>query len=124
MITWNYLIQCIEKLETLPNGGGCEIEFTYKDVEYGIVSYPDHVDISKLPKMYYDGKNTTYSDEENHEFKNMRELGKANIYGFVLEEIWDSFTEFDCSIRPDFNGFSFDEIYETYKKACKKNRQP
>ena len=26
MITWNYLIQCIEKLETLPNGGGCEIQ--------------------------------------------------------------------------------------------------
>lgn len=118
--TWNYLIQCIEKLETLPNGGGCEIEFTYNDIEYGIVSYPGHVDISKTPEMYFDGKNITYSDEENHEFKTMRELGKANIYGFVIEEIWDTLNESDCSIRPDFNGDFFDEIYEAYEKACKK----
>ncbi len=120
MITWNYLIQCIEKLETLPNGGGCEIEFTYDGVEYIIVSYPGDVDISKICEIYFDGKNITYSDEEIYEFKTTRELGKANIYGFVLEEIWDTLTESDCSIRPDFNGDSFDEIFEAYENACKK----
>lgn len=120
MITWDYLVQCIEKLETLANGGGCEIEFIYNNVEYGIVSYPGHVDISKIPEMYFDGKNITYSKGENHEFKTLSELGKTNIYGFILEKIWDTLPESDFSIKPDFNGESFDFIYESYERACKK----
>lgn len=63
MITWNRLVECIEKLETLPNGGGSEIEFTYNDVTYGIVSYPESVEISIEPKRYYDGKTITYRNE-------------------------------------------------------------
>ena len=37
-----------------------------------------------------------------HTFSSLRKLGKANIYGFVLEEIWNNLTEYDYSIRPDF----------------------
>jgi hypothetical protein len=123
MIKWDYLIQCIEKLQTLPNGSGCEIEFTYNGVEYGIVSYKDHVDFSIIPTMFFDGKKTTYSDEENYIFKSMRELGKANIYGFVLEDIWDTLPRSDYSIQIDFDGEEFEYIYESYEKACKKKKR-
>ncbi len=123
MITWNHLVECIEKLETLPNGGGSEIEFTYNDVDYGIVSHPNRVDISVVPKMFYDGKSTTYSNEEVHTFSSLRELGKADIYGFVLEDVWNSLNEYDYSIRPDFDGDEFDSIFEAYEKAYKGNRR-
>ena len=119
MITWNRLVECIEKLETLPNGGGSEIEFTYNDVTYGIVSYPESVEIFIEPKRYYDGKTITYSNEAVHTFSSLRKLGKANIYGFVLEEIWNNLTEYDYSIRPDFDGDDFDIIFDAYKKACR-----
>lgn len=122
MITWDYLVQCVEKLQTLPNGGGSEIDFTYRGEEYGIVSYHDSAEISVIPKRTFDNKKTTYSKEEIHRFKSLRELGSANIYGFVLEEIWNCFTEEDCSIRPDFNDDYFEAIFEVYEKACKEKR--
>ncbi|MCR4643826.1 MAG: hypothetical protein K5695_00250 [Oscillospiraceae bacterium] len=120
MITWENLLQCIERLETLPNGSGTEIEFTYNGVEYGIVSYRDNATISKLSEMYFDGKTLSFSDETVYEFKSLRELGKSNIFGFVLENIWNDLSEQEYAIRPDFDGFGFDEIYHNYQKSCKK----
>ena len=69
---------------------------------------------------HFDGKIITYSNEKEYKFKSLRELGKANIYGFVLEEVWDSLSDSDYSIRPDFDSEDFDMIFEGYEKARKK----
>ena len=121
MITWDHLVDCIKKLETLPNGGGSEIEFTYNEIDYYIVSHPDCVDLSVVPKRFYDGKDITYSNEKVHSFRSLEELGKADIYGFVLEDVWNSLNEYDYTIKPDFDGDDFDSIYDAYKKANEKN---
>ena len=117
MITWKHLVECIEKLETLPNGGGSEIEFTYNGEEFGIVSYPGCPDITRLPGTWND-ETSADPKYQTHQFKSLRELGKANIYGFVIEEIWDSLDEYDYEVRPDFARDDFDIIFAAYKKAC------
>ncbi len=103
MKSWKYIKECIEKLETLNNGSGSEIEFEYNGNEYGIVSYGDHCEFMKEGVS---GAKT---------FETLEELGKSDCYGFKLEEVWNDLEE--LAIRPDFLNDDFELIYESYKKV-------
>ena len=120
MISWKDLISCIERLEELPNGGGSEIEFCYQGVEYGIVSDRGLCYIGKCPDTFFDGSTFSYSEEQEFKYKTLTELGKAMDIGFSVEECWNSFEE--IYIRPDFECFTFEEIYSTYEKANKSKK--
>ena len=123
MISWNNLVTCIQKLEELPNGGGSEIEFTYQGTEYGIVSYRDFCDLERIPDSHFDGKpidfdeNTIDSEEPYFTYSSLTELGKATDIGFSVEQCWLEFE--NVCIRPDFDYFTFEEIYESYESAYK-----
>ena len=52
-------------------------------------------------------------------------MGRAKDIGFSVEECWDDFDE--IIIKPDFDSFSFEDIYSLYKKAKEtsgKGRKP
>ncbi len=119
MISWNNLVTCIQKLEELPNGGGSEIEFTYHGVEYGIVSYRDFCDLERIPDPH-DNENATDSEEPYYTYSSLTELGKATDIGFSVEQCWPKF-EGVC-IRPDFDYYTFEEIYKSYESAYKNKK--
>lgn len=119
MISWNNLVTCIQRLQELPNGGAPEIEFTYQGVEYGIVAYRDFCDLERIPDSRSDG-NTTDSEEPYFSYGTLAELGKATDIGFSVEQCWPEFE--NVCIRPDFDYFTFEEIYESYESAYKKRK--
>ncbi len=104
MKSWEYIIKCIEKLETLSNGSGSEIEFEYNGDEYGIVSYGDHCEFMKEGVSEY------------KTFATLEELGKSDCFGFKLEEVWVDLKE--LAIRPDFLNDEFELIYQSYEKVA------
>ena len=120
MISWKSLIECIEKLQELPNGSGTEIEFTYQGVEYGICSYRDFCDIQKIPEYNFNGNKYVFTEEKEYSYKTLTELGRATDIGFSVETCWNDFT--GICIKPDFDEYTFDEIYESYLAACKSHR--
>jgi len=120
MIPWKTLIECIEKLQELPNGSGSEIEFHYKGIEYCICSYKDSCDIQESADWSFQNSALVYSDEMVYTYKTLSELGKAKDIGFSVEECWDEFTE--VCIKPDFDDYPFEEIYAAYETACKTQR--
>ena len=98
MRNWEYIINCIEKLETLENGKGTELEFTYKEKDYGITSYGDSCDFR--------------CNDEVYSFSSLIELGKSKCFGFQIEKEWD---KLEClSIKPDFLNEDFDFIFNSY----------
>ena len=113
------MVTCIQRLEELPNGGGSEIEFTYQGAEYGIVSYRDFCDLERIPDSHFDGKpidfdeNTIDSEMPYYTYSSLTELGKATDIGFSVEQCWPEFE--NVCIRPDFDYFTFEEIYESYE---------
>ena len=113
MITWAKLIECIRKLEELPNGAGTEVSVTYKGTDYMIISYGKKCDIQKCSS--YDPITSSYSKETIYEYNSLEELGKATDIGFSVEECWNELDGMSC--EPDFDYFTFDEIYEGYKEA-------
>lgn len=117
MISWNNLVSCIEKLEELPNGGGSEIEFTYQGVEYGIVSYRGPCELGTIPEAHFDGHTTVYSEEISYTYSSLTELGRATDFGFSVEKCWPDFE--GVVIKPDFDYFTFEDIYASYEAACK-----
>ncbi len=117
MISWKQLVENIEKLEELPNGKGTEIEFSYKGVEYGIVSYGSSCDIMKCSDVYYDGIHALYSEEIAYSYSTLTELGRATDIGFSVEEAWDLFE--DISVKPDFENYTLEEVLRSYVEALK-----
>ncbi len=120
MISWNTLVSCVQKLEELPNGGGSEIEFTYQGVEFSIVSYRGSCKLEKIPDSYFDGNAMVYSEDVCYTYSSLTELGKATDFGFSVEQCWPEF-EAVC-IRPDFDYFTFEEIYASYESAYKSKK--
>ena len=119
MISWKKLIECIERLQELPNGSGSEIEFHYKGIEYCICSYKDSCDIQKGSDCSFQNGSLVYSDEKVYTYNSLSELGKATDIGFSVEECWDKFTE--VCIKPDFDEGPFEEIYAVYEAVCIKH---
>lgn len=121
MLSRQELINCIEKLQELPNGGGSEIEFYYRGTGYCITSFRDSCDIGKCLGPILDEGKWTYPENPIFTYRSLDELGKAKDIGFSVEEEWKSFE--DICIKPDFECFSFNEIYDAYAAAYKKNNK-
>ena len=113
MISWEELIEGIEKLQKLPNGGGSEIGFVYQGTRFGTVSYPGSCTLTRISTD--DDRNTGVC---RYEYPDLTTLGRAENFGFSVSEKWKGFEEIE--MKPDFDCYPFDDIYASYKEAGSK----
>ena len=110
MITWDELVNDLEELCKLENGGGAEIEFEYAGAEYIIVCYKDWCSLAAAKEH---GVEKTY--------RSLGELGASQDFGFRLSEVWDQISFLEC--RPDFESFHLQEILDAYRGAWNERKE-